>query len=196
MAGGKITNRTEYERALAWYEKKHIELNDPLLTDEQREKLRQNLETVRAEVNKYELGANARREPDIVVHCLRQNVEMYVVDEAGNVLGATTADSFRRGELVKVYPGLREVYRKLGWPFDDPDAPAQETIEELPLQNGWRAETPEGRVDATPSQVYGANPKADAFLAELSRGQELQSEPDAEQKQASVSALAGWLDDD
>lgn len=31
------------------------------------------------------------------------------------------AEQYRRGQLAKKFPGLREVYRQLGWNYDEPD---------------------------------------------------------------------------
>lgn len=35
------------------------------------------------------------------------------------------AEQYRRGQLAKKFPGLREVYRQLGWNYEDPEAPVE-----------------------------------------------------------------------
>jgi hypothetical protein len=76
--GRKIENEEQYQNSLAWLVTKSIEIEDPLIDPEKKEKLMRQYDFVAERVQEY-----------------------------------------RRGELVQMFPSLREVYAKLGWNYDD-----------------------------------------------------------------------------
>ncbi|WP_019536565.1 hypothetical protein [Paenibacillus ginsengihumi] len=87
MANGRIVTRAEYEAACQWWEEKKVELADPLLTDEQRQKLLKTMDFVHAEIERYIVGVEASRDPEARRLAFKQGVTFYECDEAGNVRG-------------------------------------------------------------------------------------------------------------
>ena len=55
---------------------------------------------------------------------------------------ADKVERYKRGQLVQMFPGLREQYRILGWPFDDPEA----TVSDKPTPSPPPAESRSGPV--------------------------------------------------
>lgn len=88
---------------------------------------------------------------------------------------------YRRGGLVQKFPGLREIYAKLGWNYDD-DGPKDEQVsaQSEPISSEWLEDLPE-------------EPESDE--SETLQEPEPETDPEPEPQSETVD-LSAWLDDD